>query len=236
MPHDFFNLDELAVRLGRDRREVEKLVSRGRIPGHKSDGEWRFHPTEIRHWLEQELRGYSESELANLEQQYPSPEMDDSSTPIARLMKPEMVQVPLEARTKRSALETLIELAGKTWQVWEPATVLQAVLEREDVLSTAFENGVAIPHPRNPLPLALGESIIAFGRSPGGIPFGGPKRSITDCFFLVLARDSRTHLLILARLGRLLQKPGFLDELRDQDDSASTYDFLRAADESLGAG
>jgi len=236
MPHDFFSLEELATRLGRDRREVEKLVSRGRIPGHKTDGEWRFHPTEIRHWLEQELRGYSESELAHLEQQYPSPEMDDSSTPIARLMKPEMVQVPLEARTKRSVLETLIELAGKTWQVWEPATVLQAVLEREDVLSTAFENGVAIPHPRNPLPLALGESIIAFGRSPGGIPFGGPKRSITDCFFLVLARDSRTHLLILARLGRLLQQPGFLDELRHQDDSATTYAFLKQADETLGAG
>ncbi len=236
MPHDFFNLDELATRLGRDRREVEKLVSRGRIPGHKIDGEWRFHPTEVRHWLEQELRGYSELELANLEQQFPSPEMDDSTTPIARLLKPETVQVPLEARTKRSVLETLIELAGRTWQVWEPAAVFQAVLDREDVLSTAFENGVAIPHPRNPLPQSLGESIIAFGRSPSGIPFGGPKRTLTDCFFLVLARDSRTHLLILSRLGRLLQQPGFLEGLHAQEDSHSTYTYLRTADETLGGG
>lgn len=234
MPHDFFNLDELALRLGRDRREVEKLVSRGRIPGHKTEGEWRFHPTEIRHWLEQELRGYSETELANLEQQYPSPEMDDSNTPIASILKPQTVQVPLDARTKRSVLETMIEVAGRTWQVWEPATVLQAVVEREDVLSTAFDNGVAIPHPRNPLPLALGESLLAFGRSPGGIPFGGPKRTLTDCFFLVLARDSRTHLLILARLGRLLQQPGFLDQLRDADDSHATYELLCEADRNLG--
>src|SRR5690606_12343676 len=125
--------------------------------------------------------------------------------PVSSLLKPEMVQVPLEARTKRSVLESLIEVAGRTWQVWEPAAVLQAVQAREEVLSTAFDNGVAIPHPRTPLPDAYGESLIAFGRTFSGIPFGAPRRGLTDLFFLVLCLDSRTHLLVLARLGRMLQ-------------------------------
>ena len=233
MPHQFLTLDQLAEQLGRDRREMEKLVSRGRLPGHKIDGEWRFHPTEIRHWLEQQLRDYTDAELAQLEAAYPSPD-SDQALPVSGLLSPELVEVPLEARTRRSVLETLVEVAGRTWQVWEPATILQAVLEREEVLSTGFDNGVAIPHPRNPQPQALGQSLIAYGRTFSGVPFGAPKRQLTDIFFLVLARDARTHLLALARLGRLLQLPDFLSQLREAETSADSYAVICAADRSLG--
>jgi PTS system nitrogen regulatory IIA component len=231
MPHDFLSLDELADQLGRDRREIEKLVQRGRIPGHRVEGNWRFHPAEVRHWLEQEIRGYNSDELAAVEvSQRFEPE---SAAPIAGLLTRETVQVPLEARTKRSVLEALLEVAGRTWQVWEPAVVLDAVCERESVLSTGFDSGVAIPHPRNPLPQALGTSLVAYGRTFSGIPFGAPGRTLTDVFFLVLCRDSRTHLTALARLGRLLQLPGFLDQLRSIDDSMASYDAICEADRKL---
>lgn len=232
MAHQFLSLDELAVQLGRDRRDVEKLVQRGRIPGRRVEGTWRFHAAEIRHWLEQEMRGYSSDELAVVEESQRSAAVA-SELPLAGLLSPETVQVPLEARTRRSVLETLIEVAGRTWQVWEPALLLEAILEREAVLSTGFENGVAVPHPRNPLPQALGASLIACGRTCSGIPFGAPKRALTDIFFLVLCRDSRTHLSALARLGRLLQLPGFLDELRNAADSAASFAVIAAADRKL---
>jgi PTS system nitrogen regulatory IIA component len=132
-------------------------------------------------------------------------------------------------------LESLLEVAGRTWQVWEPAVLLHAILEREEVLSTAFASGVAIPHPRNPLPGALGASLIAFGRTLSGVPFGAPRRTLTDIFFLVLCRDSREHLAVLARLGRLLQVPGFVDALRAAPDSAASYQVICAADRRLGA-
>jgi PTS system nitrogen regulatory IIA component len=232
MDYKTFNLDELAIHLGRDRRELEKLVQRGSIPGRKVGGQWQFNSTEVTQWLEQEIRGYSNQELAVVEGAQQSPEVD-SGIPVSSLLKPETVQVPLEARTKRSVLEGLVEVAGRTWQIWEPAAVLQAVQAREEVLSTGFESGVAIPHPRTPLPDALGESLVAFGRTLSGIPFGAPKRSLTDMFFLVLARESRTHLLVLARLGRILQLPGFIDALREAPDSRSAYDVICAADRQL---
>lgn len=232
MPHESLTLEQLAAHLGRDRREVEKLVQRGRIPGRRVEGVWRFHPAEIRHWLEQELRGYTSEELAVLEESQHVPEIGKES-PLAELLTRETVQVPLEARTRRSVLESLIEVAGRTWQVWEPALVLAAVQEREEVHSTGFDNGVAIPHPRNPLPHAIGASLVAYGRTLSGIPFGAPKRALNDIFFLVLCRDSRTHLSVLARLGRLLQVPAFLDELRDAPDSSSSYDVICAADRKL---
>lgn len=230
--HQFLSLDELAQQLGRDRRELEKQVVRGRIPGHKVDGDWRFHPAEIRHWLEQEMRGFTVDELAQVETSQQRSEAD-ADIPVFSLLAPEAVQVPLEARTKRSVLESLLEVAGRTWQIWEPAALLQAILERETVMPTAFENGVAIPHPRNPLPQALGTSLVAYGRTFSGIPFGAPGRGLTDIFFLVLCRDSWTHLHVLARLGRLLQRPGFLDALRAADDAPMSYEVIRTADQQI---
>ncbi len=232
--HDWLALDELAQFLGRDRREIEKLVQRGRIPGRKVQNDWQFHSTEITHWLEQELREYSGQELQDLERAQQESEAD-VRCPIRSLIYPETVQVPLEARTKRSVLESLIEVAGRTWQIWKPADILQAVQQREEVLSTGFDSGVAIQHMRNPLPDAIGQSIIAFGRTLSGIPFGAPQRQLSDLFFLVLCRDSRTHLHVLARLGRIIQLPGFLDGLREVDDSHSTYEAICAADDRLGA-
>lgn len=235
MPHEFLTLEQLAVHLGRDRRELEKQVQRGIIPGHKVEGQWRFHPAEVRHWLEQEMRQYDSSQLAVVESAQQSREVD-VEVPVSSLLHPETVAVPLLARTRRSVLEALVELAGATWQVWEPALVLQAVLERETVLSTGFENGVAIPHPRNPLPQALGESILAYGRTSSGIPFGAPQRALTDIYFLVLCRDARTHLQVLARIGRLLQVPGFLEELRSAPDASASYAAIVAADRRISQG
>jgi PTS system nitrogen regulatory IIA component len=119
--------------------------------------------------------------------------------------------------------------------VWEPATVLRAVQEREEIMSTGFENGVAIPHPRNPLPDALGQSVVAFGRTLSGIPFGAPRRQLSDLFFLVLGRDSRTHLRVLARIGRLIQSPSFLESLRATETSQAAYDVISQADAALGS-
>src|SRR5579871_2353513 len=67
MEHRSLTLDELATELGRDRREVEKAVQRGSIPGRKHAGQWQFDPAEITQWLEQEIRGYSDEQLQVLE-------------------------------------------------------------------------------------------------------------------------------------------------------------------------
>jgi PTS system nitrogen regulatory IIA component len=233
MPHEVYSLDELARQLGRDRREIEKLVSRGRIPGRKVGGDWQFHHREITQWLEREMREYSDRELAVVEESQRSVEVDPD-VPVSSLLTPETVVVPLEGRTKRSVLEALVEAAGRTWQIWEPATVLAAVQEREATFSTALPGGVAFPHPRNPLPEVLGQDVVAFGRTSSGIPFGSASRELTDLYFLVLCRNSRTHLQVLARLGRMVQQPAFLEALRAAPDVDSAYDVICREDENVG--
>jgi len=80
----------------------------------------------------------------------------------------------------------------------------------------------------------MSDSVIAFGRTLGGLPFGAANNMPTDLYFLVLCRDTRTHLHVLARLGRLFQTPGFLDGLREAPDSQAAYEWIVAADQRIG--
>ena len=127
----------------------------------------------------------------------------------------------------------MVNLAENTWQVYDAEAVLTAVRQREEMASTAVASGVAIPHPRRPLPTALGESLIAYGRTASGIPFGEPNGSLTDIFFLVCCRDDRTHLQVLARLSRLLLRQDFLDALRAAEGPIETWELIDAAEREL---
>ncbi|MEZ6132805.1 MAG: PTS sugar transporter subunit IIA [Planctomycetaceae bacterium] len=233
MSRDYYTMDELTRQLGKERRAVEKQVSRGHIPGRRVGGEWRFNKTEITDWLEREMPGFSDTDLAVLERTHVSTEIGGSS-PIGSLLLPDHVEVPLDAGTRPSVLKRLVTIAASTWQVFDTNAVFEAVRQREELMSTGFEGGVAIPHPLNRMPEALGESVIAFGRTASGIPFGSPRRELTDLFFLVLTRDDNTHLKVLARLGRLFQMPDFLNDLRATETSADAYDLIVTADTRLG--
>jgi PTS system nitrogen regulatory IIA component len=232
MGSDMMDMDQLAAYLRRDVREVGKLASRGQLPGHRVGGQWRFARAEIDHWIETQMHGYTDRQLADLEAAGGSA---DGEPLLGRLLCEACVAVPLAATTRASVLKELVNLAEQSWQVYDPDAILEAVRTREEMASTALPGGVAIPHPRRPLPNALGESVVAFGRTASGLPFGSPGGGLTDIFFLVCCRDERTHLRVLARLTRLLQRPGFLDELRAAEAPPEAHGVIVRAEEQLSA-
>ena len=230
MGSDMMDVDQLAAYLRRDAREVGKLASRGRLPGHKVGGEWRFARAEINRWLETQMPGYTDAQLTALE----SGRGGGAEEPlIANLLSPACVAVPLAASTKASVLQELMKLAEESWEIYDPETILEAVRAREEMMSTALPTGVAFPHPRRPLPATLGESVLAFGRTASGVPFGDPNGGLTDCFFLICCKDDQTHLRVLARLTRLLLRDGFLAALRAAETPADAYEVITAAEREL---
>ncbi|MEZ6066174.1 MAG: PTS sugar transporter subunit IIA [Planctomycetaceae bacterium] len=87
---------------------------------------------------------------------------------------------------------------------------------------------------REPQPNILQDSVLAFGRTQRPIPFGAANNALTDLFFLLVCKDSKTHLQVLARLGRLLRKDEFLRDLREAEDAAAAYSIITAADQAIG--
>ncbi|HEV3256520.1 MAG TPA: PTS sugar transporter subunit IIA [Gemmataceae bacterium] len=234
MGNEMMDLDQLAVYLQRDVREVVKLASRGYLPGHKVSGQWRFARAEINHWIETQLPDFTEQQLTALETKGAAD--SDHGAIVSALLPQDCVAIPLAASTRASVLRELVRLAERSWQVYDAPAILEAIRLREEMASTALESGVAIPHPRRPLPAALGESLVAYGRTASGVPFGEPHGHLTDIFFLVCCQDERTHLRVLARLSRLLLRPGFVSELRSAETAAQTWQLIHAAENELTGG
>lgn len=228
------DLEQLAVYLDRDVREVSKLANRGYLPGKKIGGQWRFASSEINYWIETQMHAFTEQELEAIERRDGGTAIRTGEPLLCSMLSEATIAVPFLASTKSSVLRELVTLAEQSWQVYDPAALLDAITHREELGATALDSGVAIPHPHRPLSAkAQGESLIAFGRTTRGIPFGAPDGGLTDLFFLVSCRDARTHLRVLARLSRLMLRPGFCDELRAAETVQETYQLIERTENEL---
>jgi PTS system nitrogen regulatory IIA component len=232
---DDFDLDSLAAYLHLDPAKVRRMADRGKIPGRRVGGAWRFSRAEIHHWLEERILDSDADERARLEtvleRDAGADEAEEAT--LDALLPVEAVAVPLAARTRASVISSMVELAAGTGWLWDPDRMIDAVRQREDLFPTAVEGGVALLHPRRPLGNILGRPFLAFGRTEAGIPFGDPSGGLTDLFFLILSVDDPGHLRALARLGRILGAPGLLDDLRDAEGPEETRRILVEREQRL---
>jgi PTS system nitrogen regulatory IIA component len=225
MAEDDYGVESLAAYLHLDPAQVTKLAERGKLPGRKVGGQWRFAPAVVHHWLEERIGLSSDEELEHMEGvlRRAAGELAEPTISITHMLPPVAMAVPLAARTRGSVITSMVELAGKTGWLWDTAKMAEAVRAREDMLPTALENGVALLHPRRPLANILDRPFLAFGRTSRPLPFGAPRGGLTDLYFLVCSTDDAGHLRVLARLSRLISDPELLAALRDAQSAAAAH-------------
>ena len=234
MSGEDFDVDQLAAYLHLGPQQVARLSERGKLPGRKVGGQWRFAPAEIHHWLENRIGLSDEEELLQVEHvlQQASADQDEAPISIAEMLPLEAIAVPLPARTRNSVIRSMVELAAGTGWLWDPEKMAEAVRSREEMNSTALENGVALMHPRRPMTNILGQALLALGITSAGIPFGAGM-PMSDVFFLICSVEDRGHLRVLARLSRLLTVPDFLDSLRAAPTAAAVRQLIVDAEQKF---
>ena len=237
MPEEDFDIESLAKYLHIDAPQVAKMADRGKLPGRRIGGQWRFSPAEIHHWLEDRIGASDEDELIEVEgalQRAGNRGMQpNGEISISRLLPLNAIAIPLEARTRNSVITAMTELAAGTGLLWDPEKLAEAVRARETLHPTALDNGVALLHPRRPMPTILAEACLALGRTHTGIPFGGSRGTLTDIYFLICSTNDRDHLRTLARLSRLIGDPKVLADLRGAGDAPAAHDILASAEARL---
>jgi len=235
MPYSDFDVEGLARYLHLAAQQVVKLAERGKLPGRKVAGQWRFARPDIHHWLEQRIGLSGESELLEVEAvlRHSAPPEHEHEAQVAAMLPLEAIAVPLLARTRNSVIDSMVELAARTGWLWDAKEMACAVKAREDMHTTALDSGVALLHPRRPMPKILSQPLLALGRSSSGIPFGGGGAPLTDVFFLICSMEDRGHLRVLARLSRILTAPNFLDALHEVTTAEEARQLIVETEESL---
>ncbi|MFQ5589760.1 MAG: PTS sugar transporter subunit IIA [Phycisphaerae bacterium] len=210
MPYRTMSLEEFAKHVGVDEREVRRLADRGKLPGHKLAGQWRFHRARVTEWLQQEMHALDESRLIAIERSMSTGgdrSVSDRNCVVTDLIGLDGIEIALPARTKASVLRELVKLAERTGLLYDAQGLLEAVEQREALCSTALPSGIAIPHPRQPMPYVSAEPLICVARLARGVGFGSPGGDLTRLFFLICCHTDRYHLHVLARLMRILDPP-----------------------------
>lgn len=227
MAQDDFDIAGLAEYLHTEARKVLKMAERGHLPGRKVAGQWRFSVPEINLWLEQRIGLSDDIELAKVEHALDRQQGSGvKPITIAAKLPVEAIAVPLRAKTREAVIRRMTELAMGTGLLWDDLKMAQAVRDREELHPTALDSGVAMLHPRRPMPGILAQSFLALGRTYQGIPFGGRTGGLTDIFFLICSRSDQGHLRTLARLSRLLMDASFLAGIRAAEDARSLHAWI----------
>ncbi len=235
MEKEDFDENSLAAFLHLTPEQVRKMAERDRLPGRRIGGKWRFSPPEIHQWFEERIGLSDEQELTEVEKVLDRNTQlkPDDVTHIPDLLSVENIYVPFLARTKNSVVQKICEFTALTGKLWEPTKMADALQAREELHPTALGNGVALLHPRRPMPNIMGDPFLALGITSSGIPFGGPRGCLTDIFFLIGSTNETVHLRVLARLSRLLQRDELLDNLRNAETPVGAWQVIHQADEEL---
>jgi PTS system nitrogen regulatory IIA component len=151
--------------------------------------------------------------------------MGDASMILTDLIGLEGVEITLRANTKASVLRELVSLAERTGLLYDVEGFRKALEAREEMCSTGLQYGVAIPHPRQPMPYVSAEPLVCVARTSRGIGFGSPYGGLTRLFFLICCHDDRHHLRVLARLMRVLSQDT-VEAIMEADSRESVLQIL----------
>lgn len=229
---DYLTIGQLASNLGWSVRFIEGLVRGERLPGLQIDGVWHFRRDDVIDWLEQKIQTLDTSRVIELEKRVESSLVADGiyRRPIApdRLasrLPEEGISLDVEIESKVDVLRALAALADRTGLVYDRSYLLASLIDREALCSTAMPGGVALCHPRRPIPMAISTQFLCFLRTRDPVDFESETGEETSVFFLLCAPDDRSHLYGLAHIARILHH-GALELLKEAATPAAVKGIL----------
>ena len=141
----------------------------------------------------------------------------------------------LKASTKA---EVIAEMAGLLVDAGaiekkHKAKIIETLMAREALGSTAIGQGIAIPHGKSE---AAEKMVAALAVSRKGVDFDSLDGEPSYIFFLLVAPidSAGPHLKILAQISRLLKDKFFRDSLKNTKSGKEMLDLVSQEDARLG--
>ena len=201
-------LTELSAYLKLSEKTLHKMIKNSEIPCTKIANQWRFSRTMIDDWLRSKMEVVPQNDLSRLiEKEY-------DIVPLSRLIDENAMIMDLQSDYKEGVLSELAQKAYDNKLVSDKKYLINKLIEREKLTSTAIGNGIALPHLRKPSNEIINEPKIVIGISQRGIDYNSADGNPTHIFFLILSDSEVVHLRILSKISRVLRKEEALIKLR----------------------
>ena len=143
---------------------------------------------------------------------------------IANLLQEKNIFLGLKSGSKREFLQDLAQRVSNLCSI-DSLTLFDAIMERENLGSTGFGNGSAIPHARF---CELEHPMAFFAKPAYAVEFDAVDGKPVDLVFLLISPENSgaDHLTALALLSRCLKNESICDRLRQMSNPAEIYALL----------
>ncbi len=121
---------------------------------------------------------------------------------LTELIQTNCIQLDVPAKDKAELIRLMVDRLVQASIITDPQAVLQALLERERVMSTGIGGGVAIPHAQSQ---AVSRLAVSLARPGSEISFESLDEKPVRLVFMIVGPEERGGFIrILARISRLL--------------------------------
>lgn len=204
---------------GVSQKTVCQWVREKDLPALFVQKHYRFNPAEILEWAAS--RGICIKDTST----WRPKDSADVKISLRAALEAGGIFYDIEGSDKASVLQTVIRMihlpAGVSREMLE-----RFVLAREAMASTGIGDGIAIPHPRNPIVLHVEYPVVGLCFLKEPVEFGALDGRKVDILFTVVTPNVRTHLKILARLSFVLQDAVFKALLKEKKSPAEMLEAV----------
>ena len=151
--------------------------------------------------------------------------MTDEQIPLTQLLAEQSINLTAEAKDRDDAIRQAGQalLAAGAIDV----TYIDAMLERENSVSTFVGEGVAIPHGTLAGKDAVKNDALVLLRFPDGVDWDGNDVRIA----IGIAAKGNGHIALLSQLATVLLEPEKAEALRNATTKEQVYELLASEDE-----
>ena len=141
------------------------------------------------------------------------------------LISKDSILVNVKSKSKKNVLETISDNLANG-DSGQKDTIFDKLYEREKLGTTAFGQGIAIPHARIP---QIESPKILFMKLSEGIDFDAIDKKKVDLIFSLIVPDTKDdfHLEMLSKVAALVDNKIFVQKVRDLSDKKEILDLFK---------
>lgn len=224
-------ITELARMLKTAPGTIERWIRQGRIPVRQKGNSCEFSRSALKKWADTHHMTFN----ANAPQAATIVEMPPES--LLAAMQCGGVLYDVEGRTAPEVLGNAVASMDSIGGDENKSRVIRSLMDREEMMSTGIGKGVAVPHPRSPLPDLGIPALITTCFLSAPVDFNALDRKPVFVLFILMAPSAKHHLHLLARLSFCLRDDDFIAFLRRVPKQDAFYKFINAFEhETLSGG
>ncbi len=212
--------------LGVSDATVEKWLRNGELAATRVDDQYRLNKIDVLEFAATRNFAISPELLAQLEHpQLPS---------LVDAIRAGGVHRDVAGTDKASILRSVVQRLNIPREA-DRDMLHRVLLAREALGSTGFGNGIAIPHPRNPIVLRIDSPEVAICYLERPMDFEAIDGKPVHTLITLLSPSTRSHLHLLALVATALQDPVVLGSLRARAGADELIPVIARVEAALAA-